>query len=286
MGITGDIPAPSREPRDNGAALRPDVLHIPDTEAVRAICAPADAPAWFAEDPIRILRYLRLHAQQGSPIEKATEAAMDAAAESLSSIEAPHAFEELDLLLQGTYAGATILAYAPIIARILPIVTQMAACPQNTPYHAYDVLGHTARVIDASPRTSLSRWAALLHDSGKPQCRHVDAAGRDHFKGHAIAGCVIARDILEHLGAPVELCDDVCMLVRMHEWFVPDTDEAVLQVLDVLGGRVDMHRALIALQVADASGKAPGFTDRRDAALRSRDRLDLLCAYASGHTPA
>ena len=185
------------------------------------------------------------------------------------------AFAELDALLVGEDAGMQLLAHADSLASLLPVIGSMAECPQNTPFHIYDVLEHTAHVVDASPATSLSRWAALLHDCGKPECRYVDASGRDHFKGHAAVGARIAQDELSRIGAPRPLSDDICTLVRMHEYYAGN-DNDMKQVLDALGGRIELYRALISLQIADSSAKAPGVTERLESALRTRERLEQI----------
>ena len=245
-----------------------------------------DAERWFAADPTRILHVMRYSAEQGCDIPGPALTGMQTNAPLLAGIDPQVVFTELDGMLVGKAAGTVILACADVLTFALPFIGDMAGCPQNTPYHCYDVLGHTARVIDGSPRTSLSRWAALFHDSGKPRCRYTDRAGRDHFKGHAGVGGQIADAELGRLGAPSWLREDVTRIVRLHEWFVPDTDDAVKQVLETLEGRVDLYRALLALQIADAGGKSPGFTDRRDAALRSLARLEALTGHAFGHITA
>lgn len=230
----------------------------------------------FAEDALRILRGIRFCAQLGYRIDEATLQAMRDQAAGLRAIAAERVFGELDRLLVGGHAGSAIVACPDVLAYVVPEIAAMAGCPQNTPYHIYDVLGHTARVVDASPATPLSRWSALFHDAGKPCCRRTDAAGRDHFLGHAAESARIAEASLVRLKAPSALRADVCMLVANHEWFVPDTDAAVLRALRKFGGRVELYRALLDLQVADQSAKAPDATERLDAARRLQRRLDAV----------
>lgn len=218
----------------------------------------------------------------GNPVERATPATGTNAPRACETAGGGRsdAFTRITGLIVGEGACAAILASRGELARDIPEIAAMDGCPQNTPYHIYDVLGHTAHVVEASPATPTSRWAALLHDSGKPLVRRVDGRGRDHFLGHAEAGARIARDVLVRLEAPQELVEDVCTLVRLHEWFVADADEAVRAALETLDGRAGLYRALLALQVADSTAKAPEASGRVEAALRTRARLERILENA------
>ena len=242
------------------------------------ISAPGDPNAFFTENPLRILTCARLSAKQALPVEERTLESACSTAAGLRSCDIAAVFNEIGSMLLGAGAGAAIMAFSEALAQVIPAIGAMAGCPQNTPYHIYDVLEHTARVVDGSPATPTSRWAALLHDSGKPQCRRTDCNGRDHFKGYARAGADIARETLTRLNAPADLTADVCRLIRLHEWFVLNTDEDIQAALLELDGRVDLYRALLALQVADSSAKAPDATERRDHALKLQARLESLVA--------
>ena len=235
----------------------------------------------FAEDPLLVLERVRRYAHDGKRIPEDELAAMRATAGALRECPSPQVFRILEQILVGPFAGQAVAACQDVLGAVVPELTPMAGCPQNTPYHIYDVLGHTAGVIDASPATPLSRWAALFHDCGKPMCRRVDSMGRDHFKGHASCGVKIAQSALERLKAPESLREDVCILVYLHEWFPPETDEWVRKAIRELGGRVDLYRALLALQVADACAKAPDATERGDTARRFQARLERLLAQGS-----
>ena len=249
--------------------------HDLESKVIRAVGVPEER---FSEDALRILRGLRFASQLGFRIEDATLRAMRAHASSLRAISAERVFTEIDRMLMGEHVLQALLACPDVIGAVLPEITAMHGCPQNTPYHIYDVYEHTAHVVADSPATHVSRWAAFFHDVGKPVCRHTDASGRDHFKGHASQGAEIARDALMRLKAPVHLRDDVFTLVRLHEWFVPASEQAALRMLNKLDGRVELYRALLALQIADSGAKAPGVTERLEAAQRMRATLEQVLA--------
>ena len=260
------------------AAVTAAGFELVEADGMTGIGAPGNPDAFFAADPLRILTSARLASQTGLPVIGQTLDSARAAAPNLRSCDAAAAFDEIGGMLLGFAAGSAIMAFSDALAQVIPAIDDMDGCPQNTPYHIYDVLEHTACVGDGSPATPLSRWAALLHDSGKPRSRWTDRNGRDHFKGHARAGAEIARETLTRLKAPADLTSDVCLLIRLHEWFVLDTDEDIQAALLELDGRIDLYRALLALQVADSSAKAPDATERRDHALKLQARLESLVA--------
>ena len=190
-------------------------------------------------------------------------------------------FPLLDEILRGDFAGQVIEEAWEILAAPLPVIDDMAHCPQNTPFHAWNVLGHTARVVDASPATSLSRWAALLHDCGKPACRRTDMTGRDHFKGHDSVGCKIADGILRDIEAPDKLREAICLLVCTHENYTAADAASCDDMLLAFDNDINLYFALTSLQIADASAKSPGVTERRDAALGVREYLRTIKGHGN-----
>jgi len=75
---------------------------------------------------------------------------------------------------------------------------------------------HTLEVLENLPADAALRWAALLHDAGKPEARSVDEAGEAHFYGHEAASERIAEAILARLRASRALAQEVCALIRHH----------------------------------------------------------------------
>lgn len=94
----------------------------------------------------------------------------------------------------------------------------MMQTPQNNPYHLYDVGRHTLHVMRAVSATPVLRYAALLHDVGKPECKTTDETGVDHFYGHQELSAKMARTILRRLKLDNDTIDQVCRLVRNHDY--------------------------------------------------------------------
>jgi poly(A) polymerase len=85
-----------------------------------------------------------------------------------------------------------------------------------------DVYAHTLQVLDQAialeddgPDLTL-RWAALLHDVGKPATREFVGGGRVTFHHHEVVGARLARKRLKALRYPSQFIDDVAQLVKLH----------------------------------------------------------------------
>ena len=105
-----------------------------------------------------------------------------------------------------------------LTAVFLPEFDRMMQTPQNNPYHLYDVGHHTLKVVQAVSDTAVLRYAALLHDVGKPECKTTDEAGVDHFYGHQEISAKMARAILRRLKLDNDTIDQVCRLVKNHDY--------------------------------------------------------------------
>jgi tRNA nucleotidyltransferase (CCA-adding enzyme) len=87
---------------------------------------------------------------------------------------------------------------------------------QRTPWHCYDIWEHTCAAVEAVPPVPQLRWAALLHDSGKPACFSYEN-GAGHFHGHPAVSERIATEILSCLKCSKKRTTAVRTLVRNHE---------------------------------------------------------------------
>lgn len=219
--------------------------------------------ARFSEDALRILRACRFSSELGFSIEPATYEGMLANKGLLSHISAERVTHELERLLLGEHAGDALLGCADALAAVLPELVAMKGFEQHTPYHIYDVLEHTARVIDGVPRYPLVRWAALFHDMGKPACFFFDENGTGHFYGHAAVSVPIARGIMQRLTFSGTFMDKVLTLVLRHDDVVPAQPKPVKRMLARLGGDTELFAALCDLKRGDARGQSPVYSEGR-----------------------
>jgi tRNA nucleotidyltransferase (CCA-adding enzyme) len=175
----------------------------------------------FDEDALRILRGIRFAGQLGFQIEKNTEEAMRQQAGFLAHISAERIHTELTKLLDSSHPEKLITAYELGITKvILPEFDEMMDTTQNNPYHIYSVGLHTMEVIKAIKPEPVFRYAALLHDVGKPRTKNTGSDGVDHFYGHGEVGYEIARTVLRRLKFDNESLGLILKMVRWHDYGV------------------------------------------------------------------
>ena len=216
--------------------------------ALRTVEKPFD---YFLAHPLRIASACRLASQTGAHIEPATLQAMKSLKMKLAVQDVQMIRTELDELLLGEHALGALMETVDVLVAVMPEIAACRGFAQPTPYHIYDVWEHTAWVVQRSPATSLSRWAALLHDIGKPAAGFMDGEVI-HFYGHAKISAVLARSMLERLEMEPAFANRVVTLVGMHDDKIPAEPEAVQHALEKLGGDKELFRALCKLKLADA----------------------------------
>ena len=223
-----------------------------DNHILRAVGNPA---ARFEEDALRILRGVRFAARFDLQPEAETKAAMISLAPTLEKIARERIFEELSRFLLCAKA-AHLQTFAPVLAAAIPEIAPTIGFDQRSPHHAYDIFTHTAHVTAAVPSELALRWAALLHDIGKPASFTTDETGRGHFYGHAKLSAEIADGILRSLKAPTALREEVVFLISQHMTRL-DPDKKLLRRRISRLGADTIHKLLL-LQEADMGSKGTG----------------------------
>ncbi|MEG0619751.1 MAG: HD domain-containing protein [Raoultibacter sp.] len=232
----------------------------------------------FAEDALRILRGIRFASQLGFSLEADTLCGMREQAQLMDCLAVERVAHELEGLLCGAWAHDALMAYVDVLATVMPEVRPLVGFDQKTPYHIYDVWEHTAYVVQNTPPYPLVRWAALFHDFGKPQAFFTDEAGVGHFYGHAALSVDVARTIMRRLKMSPRFAADVITLVKYHDDIIAPQPKAIKRVLQRLGGRVDLFRALCDLKRGDARSQAPHCHKRVALADELEATLDALLA--------
>ncbi|WP_455136824.1 CCA tRNA nucleotidyltransferase [Thermophilibacter sp.] len=237
--------------------------------AARVIRAVGEPRRRFEEDALRVLRAVRFACRLGARIEPATQAALEACAGELAGVASERVGQELDGILATGRAAWALRHEFAVLAAAVPELAPMAGFDQRSPYHAYDVLEHTARVcagVEAfsggEPGAAL-RWAALLHDVAKPACYSEDVSGRGHFFGHPEEGARVARRVMGRLAIPGEVTRAASALVLLHDFVIRPTAPSMRRMLVELeaaapGQARQLAFSLLDLKRADAVAKAPG----------------------------
>ena len=236
---------------------------------IRAVGVPEER---FRDDPLRLLRAVRFAAQLGFKLDPATRRAILEQAPSLERISRERIAEELNkiLLSERPSKGIRLATELGLMQYAIPEVLPMRGVSQR-PLHHKDVFEHTMGVIENIPPTLVLRWAALLHDVGKPATKSVHE-GAVHFFGHEDVGERMARRILNRLHFDRHFVDRIGKLVRMHlrvnsydsEW----TDSAVRRLMREAG---DELPDLIHLSRADVTSYR---TEKVLAAARRADEFE------------
>ena len=229
----------------------------------------------FTEDALRILRGVRFAARFSLEPEESTLQAMFRLAPALEHLAKERIFEELcQLLLQVT--SPDLLRFGPVLAQAIPELGKCIGFQQHSPYHAYDVYTHIAHVVEATPKNLVLRWAALLHDAGKPGCYILGADGRGHFPDHARQSAQIADEVLHRLKAPTALRQQVVFLISHHMTPIQPEPPVIRRRLSRYGA--ERLLMLLDLQEADMSSKGTGISNGMGHFRQSRNLVAQLLA--------
>ena len=173
----------------------------------------------FGEDGLRLMRLARFCGQLGFTPDKDTLKGAQEHAALICDIVPERVFTELNAILtadlkhgvkDGHYIGLQVLEKSGVLDYILPELTLGRGMEQPIVYHNYDVLQHSLRCALYAPPTL--RWAALLHDIGKPYCKIEEG----NFHRHHEEGARIASEVLTRLKAPNRLKDSTHALILQH----------------------------------------------------------------------
>ena len=211
-----------------------------------------EAEKRFSEDALRILRGVRFAVRYNLEVEKDTKNAMYRLAPLMEHLARERVFDELCKLLPLVNAE-DLLAFAPVLTQVIPELMPLMGFDQKNPHHQYDIFTHTAQVVAGTPADLAVRWAALLHDIGKPGCFSQDEQGIGHFYGHARLGAQIADGILLRLKAPTALRQRVVLLIEQHMTPLEPDKKLLRRRLSKLGSEA-VHQ-LLALQRSDMGAK-------------------------------
>ncbi|MDY6049662.1 MAG: CCA tRNA nucleotidyltransferase [Corynebacterium sp.] len=186
----------------------------------------------FRDDPLRMLRAARFLSQLGGygathagfTVAERVVTAMTAMAGEIERITAERIQAELDKMMLGVRpeAGIELLVSTGLADFVLPDVAALKAVGDEHGQHK-DIYQHSLTVlrqaIDQEEEPDLIlRWAALLHDIGKPATRkYVDGAVT--FHQHEIVGARLVRTWMRRLKYPKHMTGDVSELVALHMRF-------------------------------------------------------------------
>jgi poly(A) polymerase len=246
--------------------------------ANKVIRTPGSPEDSFSDDPLRMMRAARFAAQLDFTPDPAVVAAMTAMAERITIVSAERVRDELIKLVNSPHPrkGLDLLVSTGLADHVLPELPALRL--ELDEHHRHkDVYEHSLTVleqaIDLEPRLGveqpdfITRFAALIHDIGKPKTRKFEGAGKVTFHHHDVVGAKLAKKRMKALRFSNEQIDQVGKLVELHlrfhgygtgEW----TDSAVRRYVRDAG---DLLSRLHVLTRADCTTR----NKRKAEALRS-----------------
>jgi poly(A) polymerase len=209
----------------------------------------------FKDDPVRLLRAVRLASELGFSIDRKTESEIHRSSHLISGIAGERVREELLRLLNSS-RGGQVLDYMDklgLLTALIPELSPLKGVAQPKEHH-WDVFVHSINTVSAvdfilhqgvwdyqnqdvllmatwtsslaqyfdqpvssgSTRRSLLKLAALLHDVSKPQTKAFDEKGRMRFLGHPEEGATLVENILERLRFSAKEVKLVSLMVKYH----------------------------------------------------------------------
>jgi len=214
------------------------------------------------EDPVRMLRAVRLAAQLEFTLAPPLVDAISQRASCLATVAPERIGMEFGRLLVTPRPAWAVerLRELGLLAQFAPELLEMVGVAQNQ-YHAYPVWEHCLMALALVEPELHLRLAALLHDVGKPRSLSVDDDGERHFYRHEAIGAEMADALLERLRFDSETRGRVVHLIRYHmdlHLGEPVSDGALRRMVRRIG--LEHMDSLIRLRRADrlASGKREG----------------------------
>nr|WP_238694986.1 CCA tRNA nucleotidyltransferase [Nocardioides caeni] len=233
--------------------------------AHRVLRTPGTPEQSFSDDPLRMMRAARFAAQLGFAVDPEVVRAMTEMADRIEIISAERVRDELVKLICAPHPrlGLELLVETGLAERVLPELPALKL--ERDEHHRHkDVYEHTLTVleqaIDLEPRLAergdiapgpdfVSRFAALMHDVGKPRTRRFVDDGTVTFHHHDVVGAKITRKRMKALRFSNEQIEDVGLLVELHlrfhgygtgEW----TDSAVRRYVRDAGDQLERLHVL------------------------------------------
>jgi poly(A) polymerase len=270
--------------------------------ANKVIRTPGSPEDSFSDDPLRMMRAARFAAQLAFTPDPAVVTAMTAMAERITIVSAERVRDELEKLVCAPYprVGLDLLVSTGLADHVLPELPALRL--ELDEHHRHkDVYQHSLTVldqaIDLEPRLKkdgieapdfVVRFAALIHDIGKPRTRKFEGDGKVTFHHHDVVGAKLAKKRMRALRFSNEQIDEVGKLVELHlrfhgygtgEW----TDSAVRRYVRDAGKLLSRLHVLTRAdsttrnkRKADALSSAYDDLEERIDRLREQEELDSI----------
>jgi len=223
---------------------------------IRAVRDPKER---FKEDALRLLRAIRIATELSFSIEENTWKEIISDAPLITNISEERIRIELLRIVksENAHEGIMLLKNANLLNYILPELIIGIGISQKRPgrHHTDDVFTHNILSLKFCPSTDpIVRFAALLHDVGKPKAMSKDKDNLVIFHNHEVTGANIAAEICERLKFSKIDKERIVSLIRWHMFGVNEnqTDSAIRRFIRKIG--VENVKDMMDIRIADRLG--------------------------------